>query len=252
MRLRYINEMFDNVSLDDDITILGNGVDQQYEKLIDGQPYRVVIREVGMELVDDTENPEAITTMLDTVGGIWRVSLRGPNDFKATGKGNFAAVYGFLLACLQDMIVNYGVNALAFRGAQPGMDIVYDRMIKSLRKSDNPAIRFFNVDESIWLSERGMAMLDDDTANVLKNQNHESDKDRAANLKSIRVRKINQKKYGHLLGKQVDYHGVPYTIQWLGSSGVGVAGYPHTVNADGSESIIQFTPNMINQLKELS
>lgn len=236
MKLCQINEMFENVELDASVqqnhTTTGHG----YTKRIDGDYYTVGVTMSSIDLGEDRIDA-------DIVNGVYSVTFTGPYTFSTTGKGNFAEVYGFLIASVRDAILNHGVNALYFSGADPGMDLVYNRFIKTFKKMDNPAFQFINVGFDTWISERGLQMMGKTDANNLRAQASVNDTDRDKSLKQIRHVKINSKKYGHLLDKTIMINGESYKVTRLHRAGDGVWGI-----SSNDYDTHHLTPTMLSQM----
>lgn len=263
MKLSQINEMFDNVTLGSDVHI-DTAIDGSYvyTKKIGSELYRVNAVNVAMDAMSDEflEEFEDINNSMDIdvlkedivnkIGGVWSIDLEGPNSFQATGKGNFADVYGFLLASLQDMITNHGINSLTFSGMEPGMDMIYTRFIKSFKRSGNPALQFHEVGEDLWMSDRGLTLLDHDLAEYLRDKTTQYDSERRNMLMISRVTKLNQKRYNNLVNKTIRFNDEPWRIIAVSRSMPGVMGQLITNNNSEQKKRQTFSPEMIQQFED--
>lgn len=134
--------MFDTVSLD--------GVD-----IKDKDNYGIVFS------FRDDETYYSVTARLDklNINGYkidsYYIALSADDDYNSTGKNNFGFVYGKLLACMKYLIDNYDASVLSFSGAEHGMNLVYRRfMTKYLNSKDNPKYKYYQYDDTNWVSEQ--------------------------------------------------------------------------------------------------
>lgn len=253
MKLSQINEMFENVSLPDDVDIRISSNAIVYWTTIDSESFNVDYYKSGTNslpgsfLRQHSDNSEMLSHAVDTIGGIWGIGLQGPNSYSSTGMGNFAEVYGFLLASLQDMITNRGVNALTFKGAEPGMDTVYNRFIKSFQRSGNPAFHFYSLAGDVWISERGIQLLDNIMGPIIRQQIADNIGDHDSKIKVDRMAKMNMKRYKHLLFTSVMFNGRKWRISSISRTVPGV--YGHSPTENGGSDGQHFTPEMIEQFE---
>lgn len=242
MRLSQIHEMFDDVALGTNVRTQHSNTAHTYRADIDNDEYVVHLSLSPRSLYLGAELMAAI----DNMGGRWSTSLKGPNDFDSTGKGNFADVYGFMLAAIKDAILNYDINVLYFSGAESGMDLVYNRFIKTFRKMNNPAFQFEYIKNDIWASERGLAMLGDDTLQQIRELSKSSNAKRDNKLQLIRIERNNHKRYKHLIRRLVKYGDIVYRVMSVDDERPGIIGRSDTGNAFEYK---YFNPEMIEQLE---
>ena len=156
MKLSLICELFTDLG-GVDFEIESGGIRTSYSFTVGGDEFTVIMVRESYHL------SAIISTTNNVYVRVAGVYLKGPKQFDMTNKlSGFTQVYRSLLAAVNHYVTNNKPDALSFSGADVGMDLVYDRMIRRLADSNNYVL-FGSLDyDTFVVSKDFIASLDDD------------------------------------------------------------------------------------------